>query len=1717
MAKVLKAQEIEAEVEEDIGYFYQRLGELRFTPESDVSSHGSQKGYEQRLAVASRHGVAVFADHRGVYIARVHNLLAAATKGEEDQELPPANADEVCLYTMSLADASVALSCDEELLAAWDHQQISVWSLGGLVDRRDTQPLTNWLVPGGIAAKQLAWRPAQAPGTVPEAAVHLESGRHFRTEFDSKEAKDAEGVVTVENLTWSGPHSLLVSANVHPVEALEDEMDIAPLAVVQWAAWDVQAGADPEKLQLTEFIAPGINPHAAAWNSGPYSRTILVPAWGAIVVAHRKASDNHIRLYELGPSGAAKAIDVTEDWSAIRIPTAMDYNDNYVTGLGIDLTSTDVKVQPPDPEASALAPSPVLLVATSDGALRLFTFAHMSKPTEGLVAPAHPFSDALPPMAPDEQEDLSTATTQKAEKRALAVPLPLDDEEDEEGERQETAVSGTAALNIPRTEAGSTPGMFGSSSSPFGTAASASFQSASSNFAESQDSKGFPSLPPQSAQQKAIAKAREAAATKAAAAPAPPSPQAPPSTAPQSKPLAASEHNGAPVPGTSARRNSQQERAVTPVRQKPPESVARLKGESKELAAMEEDFLKTLAETRELEQAFSAAMAKSEGDSASGPGTHQGFHALQKRTNALTRSVADILLSLTTERRRFGELHNGWREDRARAEALLFFNGKHTNGASTNGSVDDSEVLDPALQELMTSIDTQLEGLQKQVTQLNDCLKALEERASTRLPGASSASRASAQQLYNAVNAQSAVATAQLERLEMLWQKLHDMGISKDDDGEESGSGGPPSFPYLSAVSASRPFSPAVDSPTDSSRRTWKQVRKSLLGRPKSRRPAPLLPLSSAAGPVDSPWASASAGSLRRLLLDKVSVDGGGVRLTRVGGTVFPRLPKPDGGEEDWSSPTKGIITDEQPSTVQPAKSAPLDSPFGSSAQVDAGAAAFRPSTQPLKFGHSAGLERAGSSAIALDKIQPQAAPLQQRDGRDATHRTRQPSMLSATSAPETKGKLARKESTASADSSGSTPNVAPRPKHARPSSTQDLPQGPSMGNFKPFQRQASGSGLARAGSAVLGFAEPANSSDSGAESTNKGPAHRTTPPSMQATIPEDAGPAPSAAKMPPVPSKAALAQAQAHAQAALQKAAPTPSAKMPPVPSRAAVEAAQAQGQAALCISGAAPAAKTPPIPDKAAVAAAQAKGQAALQQSAQTPPAAKVPPVPSKAAMAAAQAQGQAALKKTAPAPAAKMPPLPSKAAMAAAHQQAQAALQKSTPAAPGAQTAAATAQSPSPFAIPSASATPAASQAQPVFNFAKLNSGDAASPTASTSATQPFAFTTQQSAASSFASAMSSSASAEAATTASSAAGQSASLFQSVQPSTATSSSFASSPATSQPFLGSFGMSAPSSSAPQPIAPAPSISFGAASAAGFGSTASPAAPPAAFSGFAQSAATPSSPLTANFGSQAPSPSTSAFGTLSFGASASQQMSSPSALASGFGSFGGLGQSTPASASAGSPFNKGISFGTPATPPAPSLFGGFGQPSSGGTANAFAGFSQSASAFGQPQAPMSSAAPSGGAFSGSFGQSTGFGQAQRGGFGQPSPLGTGFGQPAKPGFSQVGSPGFGAPAVPGFGAPATPTFGSPAAPAPPFGAATGSNAFGAAAAQGSGFGAFASMAGQPSPFGAAAQSGGGFAAAAQQSGGFGGFGGGSSFGAPAASSPAASPGNSNMWQMRK
>jgi hypothetical protein len=76
---------------------------------------------------------------------------------------------------------------------------------------------------------------------------------------------------------------------------------------------------------------------------------------------------------------------------------------------------------------------------------------------------------------------------------------------------------------------------------------------------------------------------------------------------------------------------------------------------------MEADFLKTLSETRMLEHAFGRVLERMEGDPGSGPETRQGFKALQNSVYGLKDSVSSLCSSLDKERRRFTQLHAGWR------------------------------------------------------------------------------------------------------------------------------------------------------------------------------------------------------------------------------------------------------------------------------------------------------------------------------------------------------------------------------------------------------------------------------------------------------------------------------------------------------------------------------------------------------------------------------------------------------------------------------------------------------------------------------------------------------------------------------------------------------------------------------------------------------------------------------------------------------------------------------------------------------------------------------------------------------------------------------------------------------------------------------------------------------------------------------------------------
>jgi len=245
-------------------------------------------------------------------------------------------------------------------------------------------------------------------------------------------------------------------------------------------------------------------------------------------------------------------------------------------------------------------------------------------------------------------------------------------------------------------------------------------------------------------------------------------------------------------------------------------------------------------------------------------------------------------------------------------------------------------------------------------------------------------------------------------------------------------------------------------------------------------------------------------------------------------------------------------------------------------------------------------------------------------------------------------------------------------------------------------------------------------------------------------------------------------------------------------------------------------------------------------------------------------------------------------------------------------------------------------------------------------------------------------------------------------------------------------------------------------------------------------------------------------------FGSSASSAATTTTGISSGFGSFGfgsstnsassggagAFGSTSPAAAAASAPvFGASTSTSSQSAP-------AFGASSAFGAAT-----TSSFGAAPATSAPAFGAAP---ATSGGFGKSSGFGAAattSAPAFGAPSAFGAAtttsspaFGAPSAFGAATTTStPAFGAPSA--FGAATTtsaPAFGAPSA----FGAAAAAStptAFGAAATGASGFAAVASS---PSPFGAAATASGGFgaaatqattgfgAAAAQNSNGFGGFG---------------------------
>ncbi|RMZ57267.1 hypothetical protein APUTEX25_004101 [Auxenochlorella protothecoides] len=197
--------------------------------------------------------------------------------------------------------------------------------------------------------------------------------------LSSIEVQTEATAIELESLAWLQPNRILAQP-------------VAPLGLLRWEG----ELPDANSAQFSEFFALNVLPDRTAGGL----RLAEVPGWGATIYSHAAAADDHIKVLLLEDSGDPVAADITDDRLAIRLPNAPDDGDNFVTGLGVDLTAgVQVEVShPTDPEAGDLGPQPLLWVATSDGMLRAYTFGStegrpsvvlsVAQPLERLALPA---------------------------------------------------------------------------------------------------------------------------------------------------------------------------------------------------------------------------------------------------------------------------------------------------------------------------------------------------------------------------------------------------------------------------------------------------------------------------------------------------------------------------------------------------------------------------------------------------------------------------------------------------------------------------------------------------------------------------------------------------------------------------------------------------------------------------------------------------------------------------------------------------------------------------------------------------------------------------------------------------------------------------------------------------------------------------------------------------------------------------------------------------------------------------------------------------------------------------------------------------------------------------------------------------------------------------------------------------------------------------------
>ena len=388
------------------------VGSARLTRDGTTSEDAP--GYASAVAVSGKYGYVVVAHGDAARVMRTHEVAAKVAEWRA-REAPASERvlgdDDECVEVCERASGGaaidiVSMTSDERAFATCDRN--------GLVEFYATRDSSDGKATADKFGEMTLAAPVRALKwcTNNSSFVALSAESLVYVEAVGKEAKEVDSGVTCVSarangtLAWARGNTVCIGSCDDPMATPKETIDIAPFRgpedIVEVDGLYAQA-ADRFLLTARSVTEPDdcflavlkkadnvwtctrlesafdIDPQVVDL-AGPVLNANSFTPWNVVFATHRKAWDNQLLTIQLTRGEEPCVLEVEDDRCFASVPMTEDDENNYVTGLGLDLTgSGGTMLNPQDKSAPELEKGPTLIFSTTDGRITILKCANLDQ------------------------------------------------------------------------------------------------------------------------------------------------------------------------------------------------------------------------------------------------------------------------------------------------------------------------------------------------------------------------------------------------------------------------------------------------------------------------------------------------------------------------------------------------------------------------------------------------------------------------------------------------------------------------------------------------------------------------------------------------------------------------------------------------------------------------------------------------------------------------------------------------------------------------------------------------------------------------------------------------------------------------------------------------------------------------------------------------------------------------------------------------------------------------------------------------------------------------------------------------------------------------------------------------------------------------------------------------------------------------------------------